>query len=50
MSENVRVTELMEEVKEDICDNFCVYRDTVDENCLCDWIRDGEHCCPLDRL
>lgn len=50
MSENISFTELLESVREDICDNFCTYRDTVDDDCKCDWIRSGERCCPLDRL
>ena len=37
------------EVSEDICDNFCKYRDTADKEHLCDVIRYGGSC-PLDRL
>lgn len=40
---------IIQEVSEDICDNYCKYRDTADENNLCDVIRDGSPC-PLDRL
>lgn len=40
---------LLEQIKEDICDNYCQYRDTADEEFLCDAIRDGGNC-PLDRL
>ena len=41
-------TQIIEEVKEDICDNYCKYRDTCellleDENL-------DEFSCPLDRL
>lgn len=43
------VSQIIESVKEDICDNYCKYRETADENCLCDAIRDGSPC-PLDRL
>lgn len=40
---------LIQEVSEDICDNYCKYRETADENNLCDITRDGSPC-PLDRL
>lgn len=43
------INQIMEKVREDICDNYCKYRDTADEECLCDIIRDGGKC-PLDRL
>ena len=43
------VTKIIEEVREDICDNYCKYRDTRDENAECEIIRAGKQC-PLDRL
>lgn len=43
------VSEIMEAVREDICDNYCKYRETADEDNCCDKIRDGGSC-PLDRL
>lgn len=43
------VTEIIEKVAEEICDNFCKYRETCDENCECDIIRQGKKC-PLDKL
>lgn len=43
------VTKIIEEVAGEVCDNFCKYRDTCDEECLCDWIREGNPC-PLDKL
>ena len=43
------VSEILEEVREDICDNYCKYRGTVDEDNCYDKIRDGRSC-PLDRL
>ena len=43
------ITQLLEEIREDLCDNYCKYRDTCDENCECDITRDGGTC-PLDRL
>ncbi len=43
------VIKIIEQVCEDICDNYCMYRDTADEEGLCDVTRnDGR--CPLDRL
>ena len=43
------ISKIMEEIREDICDNYCKYRDTADDDFLCDIIRDGGTC-PLDRL
>lgn len=43
------VSEILQEIQEDICDNYCKYRDTSDEDCLCDVLRRGD-ACPLDRL
>ena len=36
------VYNLLQQIKEDICDNYCQYRDTADDEFLCDAIRDGE--------
>lgn len=49
--ENLRQTvqEIIREVSEDICDNYCKYRDTADDDFLCDVIRNGNSC-PLDKL
>ncbi len=49
--ENLRQTiqEIIQEVQEDICGNYCKYGETVDEDCLCDVIRNGKPC-PLDKL
>ena len=46
---SANIGEILREVSEDICDNYCKYRETADEECLCDVIRDGESC-PLDKL
>lgn len=46
---NENITHILESVCEDICDNFCKYRDTCDDNCECQYIRDG-HSCPLDKI
>ncbi len=43
------VTDIIESVCEDICDNYCRYGGTVDEECECDITRDGGEC-PLERL
>ena len=43
------VIKIIEQVCDDICDNYCMYKDTVDEECLCDVTRNGGRC-PLDRL
>ena len=43
------IKERITEVCEDICDHYCKYRDTADEEFLCERIRDGGTC-PLDRL
>lgn len=43
------IREILREVSEDICDNYCKYRETADEECLCDVIREGGSC-PLDKL
>lgn len=43
------IRQILEEVSEDICDNYCKYRDTANEENLCDLIRDGGTC-PLDKL
>ncbi len=43
------IRQILEEVSEDICDNYCKYRDTADEENLCALIRDGGTC-PLDKL
>lgn len=44
------IKKILQEVSENICDNFCKYRDTSDDDCLCDYIRDGSKSCPLDIL
>lgn len=43
------IRQILQEVSEDICDNYCKYQDTSDEECLCELIRDGGTC-PLDRI
>lgn len=43
------VIQMLQEISEDICNNYCRYRNPANEDCLCDVIRDGEEC-PLDKL
>lgn len=43
------IKEIITEVSEDICDNYCKYRDTADDDFICDAIRE-KGSCPLDRL
>lgn len=47
--EEISIAKIAEQVSENICDNFCKYRETCDENRECEWIRSGNEC-PLDRL
>lgn len=51
MSETLQktVAELINAVCEDICDNYCEYRHTADDEFLCEILRSGKTC-PLDRL
>lgn len=49
MDERKSVTEIIEEVCGDICDHYCKYGDTVDEDGECEVGRSGEEC-PLTRL
>lgn len=51
MTENITksIRQILQEITDDICNNYCKYRDTGDEEYLCDLIRDGGKC-PLDRL
>lgn len=48
-SKNTPIYKQLEQIRENICDNFCKYNTTCDENCECDWVRENNSC-PLDRL
>ena len=48
MSNIEKLNNILLELCENVCDNFCKYRDTCDENCECDYIRDGSNICLLD--
>lgn len=43
------ITRIIDEVCEDICNNYCEYRNTGDEECICEKVR-TESTCPLDKL
>ena len=43
------ITDILTEVSENICDNYCKYRETADEDMICDAIREKGGC-PLDVL
>lgn len=43
------ITKQIEDFCGEICDNFCKWQETCDENCECQWIREGNKC-PLDKL
>lgn len=43
---NKTAIKIIYEVCEDICDNFCKYRETINEDCECVMCDK----CPLDRL
>ena len=43
------IKEQIEKLCEDICDNYCKYRETADEEFICDVIRE-KGSCPLDVL
>ena len=46
---NQSITSMLQQIVEDICENYCKYRETCDEEAMCDIIRDGGEC-PLDKL
>ena len=48
-SKKESIRQQLEDITGEICDNFCKYRNTCDENNECDWIREGNSC-PLDKI
>jgi hypothetical protein len=48
-SKKESIRQQLEDIQGDICDNFCKYRSTCDENCECEWVREGNSC-PLDKI
>lgn len=49
MKEQRSVTLQIQDVCETICDHFCKYNTTCDENGECEYIRQGNNC-PLDKI
>lgn len=43
------LTQIIDEVCEEICSHYCEYRNTTDEDCICEKVR-NENTCPLDKL
>lgn len=43
------IREVLQEVSEEVCDNLCKYRETSDEDLICDYIRENGRR-PLDRI
>lgn len=43
------IAAILLEVAEDICNNYCKYNQTCDEDAMCEVIREGGTC-PLDKL
>lgn len=43
------IIKVISDVCEDICDNLCKYRETADDEFICDLIRERGSC-PLDIL
>lgn len=43
-------TKVILEVCETVCDDLCKYSETADEDSVCDYMREHEGHCPLDRL
>lgn len=50
MSDNEKnIVEILTDLAADICDNYCKYRDTCDDDYKCEAMREGLPC-PLDVL
>lgn len=49
MGKQIKAIELVSDVAENICDNFCKYRETCDDNFECEYIRKYNKC-PFDEL
>ena len=43
------IKDIIQDVSEEICDKLCKYRESSDEDLICDYIRKNGSC-PLDRL
>lgn len=47
-NEELSIIEMLQAICEDICDNYCKYNNTADDNGDCDITRNGT--CPLHKL
>lgn len=43
------LTQIIDEVCDEICIHYCEYRNTADEDGICEKVR-NENTCPLDKL
>lgn len=43
------LTQIIDEVCDEICIHYCEYRNTTDEDGICEKVR-NENTCPLDKL
>lgn len=46
---NETIIQMLQEIANDMCDNYCKYQNTTDEDGLCDCVRNGGKC-PLDMI
>ena len=44
-----RITETIEEVSKEVCEKLCKYHETIDDDCVCDYMRQGNNC-PLEKI
>ena len=49
MDRKETVTKMIEDIASEVCDHLCKYRETADEESVCDYMREHEQC-PLDKL
>lgn len=51
MSELIEsASRIIDQVCETVCDDLCKYRDTTDDDLYCDYMREHNGECPLDKL
>ena len=44
------ISDILEEVANEVCKNLCKYYETTDEDAICDYMREHDRACPLDKL
>ena len=44
-----RLTETIEEVAKEVCEKLCKYHESIDDDCVCDYMRQGNNC-PLEKI